>query len=333
MSATNFAAGKESSGFLFGYFGGGDDYNSPIANDMAVQTQEKKNDLALVELAQASTSPDPGASDSAGNTNSDAPINMQDQALVASTSPVRKDPEEDGGVTIYAVKSGDTISSIAASHHITVNTILWANALDDANSIKPGDKIFILPTDGISYTVQSGDNIDYIAQKFKADKNKIISFNDLPATGELTKGETIIIPGGQEDVPQTTTATTGIAARQYTPFTSTPGKTVSTAGAGEGHQFPRGYCTWWVAQNRYIPWSGNAGTWLFNAKAMGYATGRTPHVGSIVVFDVYPYGHVAIVRSVSGSTFQVSEMNFVAFDHVDYRNVSIHDPSIIGFIY
>ncbi len=338
VSATNFAAGKESNGFLFGYFGGGDDYDSPVANNMAVQTQGKKNDLALVELAEASTAPDPNASDKSNpnNSNSGGPINLQGQALVASTSPVRQDPEEDGGVVIYTVKEGDTISSIAASHNITVNTILWANALDDVNSIKPGDKIFILPTDGVSYTVQSGDNINYIAQKFKADKNKIISFNSLPATGELTKGETIIIPDGQKEMQQQSSVSTiasvaGIAARQYAPFTS--GKTVTTADAGLGHQFPRGYCTWWVAENRYIPWSGNAGTWLFHAKSMGYATGRTPRAGAIMVSDVYPYGHVALVRSVSGSTFQVSEMNFDAFNHVDYRDVSIHDSSIIGFIY
>lgn len=329
VSSTNLAAGKESSGFLFGSFGGNsDNYSNPLENKMILAASIAKKDLALAPLAQASTAPDPNA---APNNSSDFTA-LQGQALVASTSPVRPDPKEDGGVSIYTVQSGDTISSIAASHNITVNTILWANALDDVNSIKPGDKIFILPTDGVSYTVKSGDSIDYITQKFKADKSKIIAFNDLPATGKLTDGETIIIPDGQKEIPQSA-ASTGIAARQYAPFASTPGKFVTSSGAGEGHQFPTGYCTWWVAQNRYIPWSGNAGTWLFHAKTMGYATGRTPRVGAIMVEDVYPYGHVALVRSVSGNSFQVSEMNFVHFDHVDYRDVSTHDPSVIGFIY
>ena len=121
---------------------------------------------------------------------------LQDQSMVASMSPVRMDPEEDGGVKIYEVKSGDTVSTIAANFHITINTILWANEIDNVDSIMPGDKIFILPVAGLSYTVKNGDTIDSIADKYKAQKDKIIAFNNLPANGDLTSGQEIIIPNG-----------------------------------------------------------------------------------------------------------------------------------------
>jgi len=335
VSATNIAAGKESSGFLFGYLGSAqDNYSNPLENKMFLVTDVKK-DLALVPLAQASTSPDPSSKQD--NNADTALLTMQGQALIAGTSPVKKDPEEDGGVNIYEVQSGDTVSAIASKFHITTNTILWANAIDNIDSIMPGDKIFILPASGLSYTVQKSDTIDSIANKYKADKSKIIAFNNLPANGDLTAGEDIIIPDGQKDTPApqaTTPATPGttspkIAPRPYEPFSS--GKTLSK-GSG-GHAFPYGYCTWYVASKRYIPWSGNAGTWLYHAKSMGYATGRTPRVGSIMVSSESWWGHVAIVESVSGSSFTVSEMNVRGWAKRDIRMIDTSSRAIKGFIY
>ena len=61
VSATNLSAGKESSGFLFGYFGNTEDnYENPIAKKMSIQT-DKKTDLVLVPLSEASLAPDPSA--------------------------------------------------------------------------------------------------------------------------------------------------------------------------------------------------------------------------------------------------------------------------------
>jgi len=105
----------------------------------------------------------------------------------------------------------------------------------------------------------------------------------------------------------TTSPSSRIAQRPYESFQSL-GR-ILTGKAGAGHRFPYGYCTWYVAQRRYVPWSGNAGTWLYKAKAMGYATGRTPKVGSIMVSSESWWGHVAIVEKVSGSTITISEMN------------------------
>jgi len=328
VSATNLAAGKESSGFLFGYFGNDDNYENPLADKMSLQIN-KKADLALVQLAQANTAPDPSAKDNVP----DQDLVMQGQALVAGTGPVRKDPEEDGGVKIYEVKTGDTVSSIAAKNHITINTILWANNLDDVDSIMPGDKIFILPVAGLSYTVKKGDDIDSIAKKYKADKEKIITYNDLPANGDLKEGEEVMIPDGKKDVPipAPQPSSPQITTRPYESF-STPGKQVGPA-TGNGHVFPYGYCTWYVAQKRNIPWSGNAGTWLYHAKSMGYATSRTPSVGAIMVSSESWWGHVAIVEKVnSNGTFTISEMNYKGWAKKSTRTIDSKSRVIKGFI-
>lgn len=333
VSATNLAAGHESSGFLFGYFGSEDNYDNPLKDKMFLAANKKTN-VTIAPLAEATIAPDPNAKEE-----DEGELVMQGQALVAGMGPVRKDPEEDGGVIIYEVKQGDTVSNIAAEHHISVNTILWANELDNVNSIMPGDKIFILPVSGLSYTVKKGDTIDSIADKYKADKSKIIAFNDLHANGEVSEGDEIIIPDGEKEVsrPQTTQPNTtspglGIAARPYESFEST-GKSVLGGKAGSGHKFPYGYCTWYVASRRYVPWGGNAGTWLYHAKAAGYATGKAPRVGSIMVSSESWWGHVAVVENVSGSMITVSEMNYKGWAKKSTRTLDFHSRIIKGFIY
>lgn len=329
VSATNLAAGRESSGFLFGYFGEGDNYANPIGSMPFTKTSQKNN-IALAPLAETKLLLSPHLE----NLEEDDSIIIEGQAVVAGISPVRKDPEEDGGLTIYEVQDGDTLGSIAQANHISINTILWANELDDVNSIMPGDKIFILPVSGLKYTVQKDDTVDSVAKKYKAEKDKIVTFNNLPANGELKVGEEITIPGGQKEIPRATptpsSSSIGIASRPYESFSV--GK-VLEGKAGSGHSFPYGYCTWYVAQKRYIPWSGNAGAWLYNAKSAGYATGRAPKVGSIMVTSESWWGHVAIVEKVSGDNVTVSEMNYKGFAKRSTRTLSSKSRVIKGFIY
>lgn len=337
VSATNFAAGHESSGFLFGYFGSTDNYENPL-KDKVFLAANKKTNVSLAPLAEASTSPDPDLKDTDSDSES---MIVQGQSLVAGYGPVKKDPEEDGGVAIYEVQSGDTVSSIAAKHKVSVNTIMWANNLDNVDSIMPGDKIFILPVSGLSYTVKKGDSIDSVCGKFKAEKDRVIAFNNLPANGDLTDGEEIIIPDGQGETPKpktdsgtTTGSSLGISQRQYQSFDQTQtGKSVLSGKAGAGHRFPFGYCTWYVASKRYVPWGGNAGTWLYHAKAAGYSTGRTPRPGAIMVSSESWWGHVAIVESVSGGSFTVSEMNYAGFAKRSTRSIEVGSRVVRGFIY
>lgn len=342
VSASNFTQGQDTESLLFGYINGADaalEESSASKHRIAAQVSKKEN-LSLVPLANGISIIDPEQRDETSL------FDMQNGALgnrvmlsSQAGSSIAKDPEEDGGVKIYTVQSGDTVSGIAAKNGITVNTILWANDLDNVDQIKPGDQIFILPVAGLSYKVASGDTIDSIALKYKAEKDKIIAFNELPANGEVTEGELIIIPDGRkEEIPKPTTD--GLERREYATSTGGTATDISSGfkkldgKAGTGHRFPYGYCTWFVAQKRYVPWSGNAGTWLYKAKAMGYKTGRTPAVGSIVVTTENRfYGHVALVEKVSGGNITVSEMNYVGWGKSSRRTLSASSKVIKGFIY
>ncbi len=116
-------------------------------------------------------------------------------------------------------------------------------------------------------------------------------------------------------------------------------------GAGPcGNHFAYGYCTWYVATRRCVPWLGNAKDWYGAAAGMGYKEGGLPVPGAIVVFrpgvdGVSSLGHVAYVEAVGpaegipAGSFKLSEMNFAGWNVVDYRVIGDTSGSIEGFIY
>ena len=328
------ASGKESRGFLFGHWNGSEEVESPRKNKISGQIN-RENGLVFVPLAQASAAVDVELKKDDEEKVSIIQGN-QGQVMVANNSPVLKDPKEGEGVIIYEVEEGDTVSSIAIAHGITVNTILWANDIDDIDSIMPGDKIFILPVAGLSYTVKKGDSLKSIAKEYEADEKKIIAFNDLPANGKIEAGQEIIIPGGKKEIPLSATESSRIARRQYaTPSGGAPavsGWKKLDGKAGTGHKFPYGYCTWYVAQKRYVPWGGNAGTWLYHAKVSGYKTSKTPKKGSIIVTSESWWGHVGIVEKVGKGTVTISEMNHRGWGRVSRRTLSSKSRVIKGYI-
>ena len=121
---------------------------------------------------------------------------------------------------------------------------------------------------------------------------------------------------------------------------SAPSVTAGTV-SGDANGFSYGYCTWWVAHKRYIPWRGNAFEWWWNAQLFGFAEGATPRAGAVMAMGISgtsPQGHVAYVESVNpNGSFQVSEMNWWGvpgggWNRVDYRTVTSM-RGVLGFIY
>lgn len=263
------------------------------------------------------------------------PINISARSFISTAHALEKEPETDDGVKLHEVKEGDTIGSIAHQYGITINTLYWANNIEDIDQIMPGDTLFILPIAGLKHIVKENESLDTIANSYSVETSQIIAFNELPANGRIEKGQEIIIPGAEKDIPMpepepVLPSTNLFAPRQYT---GTSGKNVENR-HGKTNTFPYGYCTWYVAQQKYIPWRGNAGAWLYNAKASGYSTGSKPKVGAIVVTtDSAYYGHVALVTNVHDNSITVKEMNYDAWGVVNTRTIEIKDRRIRGYIY
>ncbi|MCL5774603.1 MAG: peptidoglycan DD-metalloendopeptidase family protein [Patescibacteria group bacterium] len=97
----------------------------------------------------------------------------------------------------YEVQGGDTLSSIAQQYNLKLNTILWANGLNAKSIIRPGQKLTLLPVDGVLYTIKKGDTIGKIASLYKADSQQIQDYNDIADATKIHAGDMVIIPDGQ----------------------------------------------------------------------------------------------------------------------------------------
>lgn len=333
VSFSNISAKGDNDTFLVGYWQKERNRVSyPVATDELFLEETSLNQVAPVSLKDE----DEEAIEEIYQMDVQVLAGDNEDLLGESTVVQRRvgsgDVGSDDDVKTYIVKDGDTVSEIAQNFGVSVNTILWANEVDDVTEIKPGLTLFILPTSGVTHKVKKGDTIEKIAKKYEVeDVKQIIEFNDLPANGELEEGEEIIIPGGEKEEPAAL-----FARRDYIPgdVSVSSSTVISDKNRGKGHSFPYGYCTWYVAQKRYVPWGGNAGAWLYNAKAYGYKTGKTPVPGAIVVTteDAY-YGHVAYVESVGSGTITISEMNYVGWGVKSTRTLSQKSGVIRGYIY
>lgn len=96
----------------------------------------------------------------------------------------------------YTVQAGDTFQSIATAYKISVNTLLWANDLTSSSTIKVGQSLVVLPTDGVLHVIKSGDTIYGISQTYKAQPENIIAYNDLANQDDIYVGDILIVPGG-----------------------------------------------------------------------------------------------------------------------------------------
>lgn len=98
-------------------------------------------------------------------------------------------------MTIYVVKPGDSIYSIAKANNVTPETIISSNRFTNPNQLVVGQSI-VIPTGSRAYTVKSGDTIFSIARAFGVSPSAIFSANPLiPASGRIFPGQVITIPG------------------------------------------------------------------------------------------------------------------------------------------
>ncbi len=244
-------------------------------------------------------------------------------------------------IKTYTASAGDTLRSVAIDHDITIQTLIDANNLTRESKLTAGQQLIILPSDGILYTATDNDTLPDVAKKFSGDLQNIITFNCLDSAEDITGGQQIFIPGGHLPLPP---------APKPTPKPKVPVDKSKVGGTGPvdnvpvteggwnevGHTFPKGYCTWYVAQKLHglVKWGGNAKNWLANSKAYGAVVDMDPAPGTIVVTnDSKKYGHVAYVEKVTDHSIVVSEMNFEKFGKIDFREIPLTSSSIKGYIH
>lgn len=144
-------------------------------------------------------------------------------------------------VIVYEVEPGDVIGSIAEKFGLKPETILSANNLTSRSYIRPGQKLLILPIDGVVHTVARGDTLSKIARTYTANADTISEYNELEESA-IKIGEQIIIPGGVKPVPKPIVAvnTPAIIGKPDAIDTITAPPPSVDAPAGVGYIWPTG---------------------------------------------------------------------------------------------
>jgi len=96
---------------------------------------------------------------------------------------------------VYTVEEGDTLSQIAESFDVSLNTIRWENNLS-GQTISVGQKLNILPVTGVKHIVKKGDTVSKIADKYEAETEDILIFNGLSIGDGLKQGDVLFVPNG-----------------------------------------------------------------------------------------------------------------------------------------
>ena len=207
-------------------------------------------------------------------------------------------------VITYKVKPGDNLDTLASKFNITSDTIKWANDIQDGDNIKQDSELTILPVNGIMYTAQEGDDISLLATKYQSSASLIDSFNALEGKA-IGAGAKLIIPDGIKPAVVAPTVrvgsvSTGVKSGAASAYSMT---------ASAGNNYSYGYCTWYVANRRYVASSlGNANQWPYNAPRAGMTVGNSPVAGSAGVAK-YLANHVVYIERVEGGTVYYTEMN------------------------
>jgi peptidoglycan endopeptidase LytF len=105
------------------------------------------------------------------------------------------------GGTLYTIRAGDTLFSLAQRFNVTVDAIIQANPGIDPNNLRVGQEICIPGTGpvpcpgGTLYTIRAGDTLFSLAQRFNVTVDAIIQANPGIDPNNLRVGQVICIPG------------------------------------------------------------------------------------------------------------------------------------------
>ncbi|MGH7642388.1 MAG: CHAP domain-containing protein [Candidatus Dormibacteria bacterium] len=227
---------------------------------------------------------------------------------------------------VVSAPLGATLASLAAKYQTSPEELSWSNRLTASSVIEAGQDLLIPPAgQTVLVRVLPGETLSSFAARFRVSPAVVLNYNALTSGTMLAPNSFLLMPSAASP--------TSLPVQYFVPKqVGDPEVTPSTPTAVD--PFPWGECTYWVASQRYVPWSGNAVNWWANARAYGEPEGQVPVVGAIAVFDNSYDGHVGFVTRVlpNGSWVQ-SEMNVDGLGVEDSRTISPTLGYFLGFIY
>ncbi|AMM20716.1 hypothetical protein AX769_11900 [Frondihabitans sp. PAMC 28766] len=162
-------------------------------------------------------------------------------ARVTAAAPTPSAPAATSA-SVYTIVRGDTLSSIAATHHVSTQALLGANGLGWSSIIYPGQKLRIpgvataapsapaAPAHATSapvatsnsgtYVIRAGDTLSSIAKAHSTTVEKLLAANHLSWSSVIYAGKKLTIPSAA--APAATTTTTAASTGSTTALGSVP---------------------------------------------------------------------------------------------------------------
>jgi len=176
---------------------------------------------------------------------------MVPASQVAAQLPSMLRPALSAVPATYIVRSGDTVSAIAARYGLSSSKVLSLNGLKSNSIIYPGQKLKLggtaarsaqttikSSTASTSYTVKAGDTLSGIASRYGISLSKLLSANGLKSTSIIYPGQKLKLTGtakapSQAAAPAKQASTGGTATSASSTYTVQGGDTLS--GIAERH--------------------------------------------------------------------------------------------------
>ena len=102
--------------------------------------------------------------------------------------------------TVYRIKPGDMISTLAENNHITQDTLISVNNIKQSRTIQIGQYIRIPSMAGIVYTTKTAaETPESIAEKYKVSAAKVAQVNQTELGTVFDAGTTLFVPDAELD--------------------------------------------------------------------------------------------------------------------------------------
>lgn len=159
------------------------------------------------------------------------------QVSAASRTSVESSSASGSASSEHIVKSGETLSGIAAERGVSLSSLLAANPqIVNPNLIHPGQTLTLPPREGAgSYTVKPGDTLSTIGAKLGVSWQAIAQANHLRDPNLISPNQELVIPGGgaPASVPSRPANDTAPVTGNATPTGALP----STEGLSNAQKF------------------------------------------------------------------------------------------------
>lgn len=150
----------------------------------------------------------------------------------------------------YKVKSGDTLSGIAASQKVGLSTLLKANGLSASSVIYPGQQLKLSGStsssasadsstasstnSSSSYTVKDGDTLSGIAARNNVSLSTVLKANNLSLSSLIFPGQTIKLSGSSNSSSSSVSTASSSGSSSGGTYKVKSGDTLSGIAAKEG---------------------------------------------------------------------------------------------------